>query len=88
MSVEPGRPVAALPIVGIVELTLLPPPESAIASPMPMPASTTTADGDREHARARLPAPDAALRDDGRRLRRRGAPCLLRFLAARHRREE
>ena len=43
MSVEPGRPFAALPIVGMVELTFEPPPESAIARPMPMPASTTTA---------------------------------------------
>ena len=34
------------------------------------------------------PAPHAALRDDGRWRRRGYAPCLLRFLAARHRPEE
>ena len=88
MSVEPGSPVAALPTVGIVELTLLPPPESAIARPMPMPASTTTATAIASTRGFACRRADAALRDDGRRLRRRRAPCLLRFLAARHRREE
>ena len=88
MSVEPGSPVAALPIVGIVELDL-----AAAAGEGDREADADArehddSDGDREHARVRLPTPDAALRDDGRRLRCGGAPCLLRFLAARHRREE
>src|SRR6185437_16684548 len=42
MSVEPGRPVAALPIDGTFAVALLPPPENATASPMPTATSTTT----------------------------------------------
>ena len=88
MSVEPGSPVAALPIVGIVRADL-----AAAAGERDREADADAGEhddpaGDREHARVGLPA-------RGRRPSRRRAaaslpraPCLLRFLAARHRREE